>query len=272
MLSPHPHARIVSIDLSAALAADGVAAVVTAKDIPGKNDIAPIRTDEPLLAAGLVEHEGQIIAAVAAATLDQARAAAKLVKVEYEVLPPVLTVEEAVAQGTLCRAGPEDGARRHRRGAEIRAASAVRRIPLRRTGSLLSRGPDRDCDARRDQSRYPCLLLDPASDRGAARRRACARHPVQRGDGGGAPHGRRLRRQGKPADHHRRHRRAARRQDAQARQAAAAARRRHARHRQAPSVLLSATTSASTTTARSAVSTFCSRPMAAMSPTTRPRC
>jgi xanthine dehydrogenase large subunit len=98
VLSPHPHARIVSIDMSAALAADGVAAVVTAADIPGKNDIAPIRTDEPLLAADLVEHEGQIVAAIAAATLDQARAAAKLVKVEYEVLPAVLTVEEAVAK------------------------------------------------------------------------------------------------------------------------------------------------------------------------------
>jgi xanthine dehydrogenase large subunit len=79
VLSPHPHARITSIDLSAALAADGVVAAVTAGDIPGKNDIAPIRTDEPLLAADLVEHEGQIVAAVAAATLDLARAAAKLV-------------------------------------------------------------------------------------------------------------------------------------------------------------------------------------------------
>ncbi len=98
VLSPHPHARVLSIDVSAALAAEGVAAVVTAADIPGKNDIAPIRTDEPLLAAGLVEHEGQVVAAVAAATLDLARAAAKLVKVEYEVLPAVLTVEEAVAQ------------------------------------------------------------------------------------------------------------------------------------------------------------------------------
>jgi xanthine dehydrogenase large subunit len=98
VLSPHPHARIASIDVSAALAAEGVAAVVTAADIPGKNDIAPIRTDEPLLAAGLVEHEGQIVAAVAAATLDLARAAGKLVKVEYEVLPAVLSVEEAVAK------------------------------------------------------------------------------------------------------------------------------------------------------------------------------
>ena len=96
VLSPHPHARIKSIDISRALAAEGVAAVVTAADIPGKNDIAPIRSDEPLLAKDLVEHEGQVIAAVAAATLDQARAAAKLVKVEYEILPPVISVEEAV--------------------------------------------------------------------------------------------------------------------------------------------------------------------------------
>ncbi len=98
VLSPHPHARIKSIDISRALAAEGVAAVVTAADIPGKNDIAPIRSDEPLLAKDLVEHEGQVIAAVAAATLDQARAAAKLVKVEYEILPPVISVEEAVAK------------------------------------------------------------------------------------------------------------------------------------------------------------------------------
>ena len=51
VLSPHPHARIKSIDLSAAIAAQGVIAAITAADIPGKNDIAPIRTDEPLLAS-----------------------------------------------------------------------------------------------------------------------------------------------------------------------------------------------------------------------------
>ena len=86
-----------------ALAAPGVVAAITAADIPGKNDIAPIRTDEPLLAADLVEHEGQPVAAVAAATLDQARAAAKLVTVEYEPLPAVLTVEEAVARESSSR-------------------------------------------------------------------------------------------------------------------------------------------------------------------------
>ena len=96
VLSPHPHARIKTIDVSRALAAPGVVSIITAADIPGKNDIAPNKSDEPLLAEGIVEHEGQIVAAVAAPTLDQARAAAKLVSVEYEVLEPVLTLEQAI--------------------------------------------------------------------------------------------------------------------------------------------------------------------------------
>ena len=50
VLSPHAHARVVSIDPSAALAMPGVRAVVTPADIPGKNDIAPILKDEPALA------------------------------------------------------------------------------------------------------------------------------------------------------------------------------------------------------------------------------
>ena len=98
VLSPHAHARIRRVDLTRALAAEGVIAAITAADIPGKNDIAPIRSDEPALAAGLVEYEGQPVAAVAALTLDQARAAAKLVDVDYEPLPAVLTVEEAMAR------------------------------------------------------------------------------------------------------------------------------------------------------------------------------
>jgi xanthine dehydrogenase large subunit len=98
VLSPHAHARIRHIDLSRALAAPGVVTAVTAADIPGKNDIAPIRSDEPALAAGVVEYEGQPVAAVAAATLDQARAAAKLVDIDYEPLPAVLSIEEAMAR------------------------------------------------------------------------------------------------------------------------------------------------------------------------------
>jgi xanthine dehydrogenase large subunit len=96
VLSRHAHARIKSIDVSVALAVPGVAAAIAAKDIPGKNDIGPIRPNEPLLPADLVEYEGQPVVAVAAATLDQARAAAKLVRIDYEPLEPVLTVEEAI--------------------------------------------------------------------------------------------------------------------------------------------------------------------------------
>ncbi len=95
VLSPHAHARVVSIDVSAARAAPGVSAVVTAADIPGHNDIAPVRSGEPALAEGIVDYVGAPVAAVAANTYDEAFAAAKLVKVEYEVLHPVLTIEEA---------------------------------------------------------------------------------------------------------------------------------------------------------------------------------
>jgi xanthine dehydrogenase large subunit len=98
VLSPHAHARIRRIDFSRALAAPGVVAAIAAADIPGKNDIGPIRPDEPLLPADLVEYEGQPVAAIAAATLDQARAAAKLVAIEYEPLPAVLTIDEALAR------------------------------------------------------------------------------------------------------------------------------------------------------------------------------
>jgi xanthine dehydrogenase large subunit len=98
VLSPHAHARIRSVDLSACLAASGVVTAITAADIPGRNDIAPIHTGEPALAADIVEYEGQPVAAIAAATLDQARAAAKLAAIDYEPLPAVLTIEEAIAR------------------------------------------------------------------------------------------------------------------------------------------------------------------------------
>jgi xanthine dehydrogenase large subunit len=75
-----------------------VSLAITAADLPGKNDIAPIRSGEPALAADIVEYEGQPVAAIAAATLDQARAAAKLAAIDYERLPAVLTIEEAMAR------------------------------------------------------------------------------------------------------------------------------------------------------------------------------
>jgi xanthine dehydrogenase large subunit len=98
VLSSHAHARIVRIDLTRALAAPGVITAITAGDIPGKNDIGPIRAGEPILPPETVEHVGQPVVAIAAATFRQARAAAKLVEVEYEPLAPVLSVEEAIGR------------------------------------------------------------------------------------------------------------------------------------------------------------------------------
>jgi xanthine dehydrogenase large subunit len=98
VVSPIAHGRLRGIDTAAARQALGVVAIVAARDIPGKNDIAPIRPGEPLFAEDVVEFVGQPVAAVVAATLDQARAAAKLVKLDLEPLEPILTVEQAMAK------------------------------------------------------------------------------------------------------------------------------------------------------------------------------
>ena len=94
--SPHPHARIRSIDCAAARAVPGVSAVVTAADIPGVNDVAPIFSGEPILAERVAEYVGHPVAAVAASDRDTARRAAALVEVEYEVLEPILSIEDAL--------------------------------------------------------------------------------------------------------------------------------------------------------------------------------
>jgi len=96
--SPHAHAGIVSIDVAAARAADGVRAIVSAGDIPGVNDVGPVFDGEPILAAGFVDYVGAPVVAIAADTYDQARAAAALVAIEYEVRPAVLEIEQALEQ------------------------------------------------------------------------------------------------------------------------------------------------------------------------------
>jgi len=96
--STHAHARILKLDLEPVRRAPGVVAVVGPADIPGANNIGPVLPDEPLFAAELVEFHGQPLFAVAATTIEAARRAAKLARVEYEVLPPVLTAEEALAK------------------------------------------------------------------------------------------------------------------------------------------------------------------------------
>jgi xanthine dehydrogenase large subunit len=100
-LSPHAHARIRSIDLSAVIATPGVAAVMTAKDIPGVNDVGPAFMGDPIFAEGLVEYHGQSIFAVAATSMALAREAASKAVVDYEILKPILTIDEALAAQTF---------------------------------------------------------------------------------------------------------------------------------------------------------------------------
>ena len=99
--SPHAHARIVSIDTSAAESMEGVKAVITGADFPdlSANGAHPSDIDvaNNAIARDKGLYEGHVVAAVAAITREQAEAAAKAVAVTYEVLPHVLTVDEAMA-------------------------------------------------------------------------------------------------------------------------------------------------------------------------------
>jgi len=99
--SGRAHARVTRLDLSAVRAAPGVVCVLTSADVPGRNDIGPVQNDEPLLPGGVVRFVGQPLFAVAAETLPKARAAAALAVVEYEDLPPLLTIEAARAANSL---------------------------------------------------------------------------------------------------------------------------------------------------------------------------
>lgn len=107
VLSPYASARIVSIDTSEAAGMPGVSAVISAKDIPGVNDIAPVFADEPMLADTTADYAGMPVAAVAAHTYDQALAAAKRIKIEYEELEPVLSIEEAWEKGLFTYTPPK---------------------------------------------------------------------------------------------------------------------------------------------------------------------
>jgi 4-hydroxybenzoyl-CoA reductase alpha subunit len=94
--SPHPHARIVSIDTSAAEAMEGVHGVITGRDLPTAYGIIPWTRDEHALALYKVRFVGDAVAAVAAIDEDTANEALLAIRVEYEVLPPIFEPEEAL--------------------------------------------------------------------------------------------------------------------------------------------------------------------------------
>ncbi|WP_029430169.1 xanthine dehydrogenase subunit D [Blastococcus sp. URHD0036] len=87
--SPHPYARIRSIDVGPALAVPGVKAVLTSDDVPGEKVYGLELADQPVLAVDVVRYQGEPVALVAADHPETARAAAARIVVDYEVWEPV---------------------------------------------------------------------------------------------------------------------------------------------------------------------------------------
>ena len=84
------------MDVEEVRTAPGVVAVYTAADVPGINDASPVAGDDPVFAEDLVEYVGQALFLVAAESVAAARAAAKLATVEYESLPALVSVDDAM--------------------------------------------------------------------------------------------------------------------------------------------------------------------------------
>ncbi|XP_013611862.1 PREDICTED: xanthine dehydrogenase 1-like [Brassica oleracea var. oleracea] len=97
VLSKMPHARIISIDDSESKSSPGFAGLFLAKDVPADNKIGPVVADEELFATDVVTCVGQVIGVVVADTHENAKAAAGKVEVEYEELPAILSIREAIA-------------------------------------------------------------------------------------------------------------------------------------------------------------------------------
>ncbi|HEU5476018.1 MAG TPA: xanthine dehydrogenase subunit D [Actinophytocola sp.] len=128
--SPHPYARITSIDISAALTLPGVSAVLTHDDVPGANIYGLEHADQPVLAENVVRYEGEPVAIVAADHPETARRAADRIVVGYEVLEPVTDAETAMdrAAPVLHPGHPTGNVVRHvviRRGEPDPAADVV---------------------------------------------------------------------------------------------------------------------------------------------------
>ena len=97
--SPHAHARIVSIDTSAAEAMEGVEGVITSADVPGEDGFGVFVNDQPIMARGKVRYVGEAVAAVAAEDPLIARRALSAIKVAYQELPGVFDPDEATCPG-----------------------------------------------------------------------------------------------------------------------------------------------------------------------------
>jgi xanthine dehydrogenase large subunit len=133
-VSPLAHGRLVGVDLSAVREAPGVVDVIVAADIPGINDVGPIQRDDPILAENIVHFAGQPVFAVAATSVKLARRAVRLAKLDIAPLPPVLSIEDALARESYVLP-PVHVTRGD-------AASALARAPRRLAGEVHCGGQD----------------------------------------------------------------------------------------------------------------------------------
>jgi xanthine dehydrogenase large subunit len=133
-LSERAHARLTKLDVGAVTASAGVAAVMTARDLPASNDIGPVLPGDPVFADGIVEYCGQSLFAVAAESIELARAAAFEAVIEYEDLPAILSIEAALEQRAFVL--PTQVMRRGN------SAAALKGAPHRLAGRLAIGGQD----------------------------------------------------------------------------------------------------------------------------------
>ncbi|MBZ5578845.1 MAG: xanthine dehydrogenase molybdopterin binding subunit [Acidobacteriia bacterium] len=132
VLAPHTHAMVTRLDAAPALEEPGVFTVLTAADVPGEGDCGPNRRDEPLFPKEVMFHQ-QAVAWVLGETLEAARLGAARVRVDYEPLPALLTIEEAIAAESY-HVGPVHLARGD--------ASAIESSALRFEGELAIGGQE----------------------------------------------------------------------------------------------------------------------------------
>jgi xanthine dehydrogenase large subunit len=99
--APKAAGKLVSLDLSAVEAYPGVVAIITARDVPGRNDISPVAGDEPAFAESEILFHQQPLFAVVAETRDAARRAARLAKIEIAAIKPLVTVADAILADSM---------------------------------------------------------------------------------------------------------------------------------------------------------------------------
>jgi 4-hydroxybenzoyl-CoA reductase alpha subunit len=99
--SIHPHAAIRHVDVTPALERPGVVAAITGRDVPIKFGILPVSQDEEALCIDRVRYVGDPVAAVAAVDEETAEAALEDIVVEYEPLPEIMSIDEALAEETV---------------------------------------------------------------------------------------------------------------------------------------------------------------------------